>query len=122
MGNFRLHEFNFLLVYTLAAEEKNQSFQNHLIKIFKDLEQVKWKCCTCFWVVFFIFSYVLFDTTKVQKKGANHGNIPLNLAPESDEWEEIECDEANQNLTTNIHVCPHQQHGSIHSFKVCICQ
>jgi hypothetical protein len=44
---------------------------------------------------FSIFSYILFDTTKVQKKGANHGNIPLNLAPESDEWEEIKCDEAN---------------------------
>lgn len=32
--------------------------------------------------------------------------ISLHLAPENDEWEEIECDEANQNLTTNNHVCP----------------
>jgi len=46
----------------------------------------------------------------------------LYLAPESDEWEEIECDEANQNLATNIHVCPHQQHGRVNIFKVCICQ
>jgi hypothetical protein len=66
-------------------------------------------------VFFSIFSYVLFDTTEVQKKGANHGNIPLNLAPESDEWEEIECDEANQNITTKIHVCPHQQQSKINT-------
>ena len=38
---------------------------------------------------------------------------PLYLAPESDEWEEIECDEANQNITTKIHVCPHQQQSKI---------
>ncbi len=31
---------------------------------------------------------------------------PLYLAPESDEWEEIECDEVIQNFTINIHVCP----------------
>ena len=31
---------------------------------------------------------------------------PLYLAPESDEWEEIECDEVIQNITINIHVCP----------------
>ncbi len=29
-------------------------------------------------------------------------------APESDEWEEIECDEVIQNITIHIHVCPHQ--------------
>lgn len=52
----------------------------------------------------------------------NRKRFPLYRAPESDEWEEIECDEANQNLTTNIHVCPHQQHGRINIFKVCICQ
>jgi hypothetical protein len=32
--------------------------------------------------------------------------FPLYLAPESDEWEEIECDEVIQNITINIHVCP----------------
>ena len=47
---------------------------------------------------------------------------PLYLAPESDEWEEIECDEANQNIATKIHVCPHQQYGRINIFKVCTCQ
>ena len=31
---------------------------------------------------------------------------PLYLAPESDEWEEIECDEVIQKITINIHVCP----------------
>jgi len=122
MGNYSLHEFNFLLVYSLVAEEKNQSFQNHSIKKLQRFNASKMEILYMLLGIFFIFSYVLFDTTKVQKKGANHGNIPLNLAPESDEWEEIECDEANQNLTTNIHVCPHQQHGSIHSFKVCFCQ
>ncbi|MDH3357622.1 MAG: hypothetical protein OET81_12615 [Desulfobacteraceae bacterium] len=30
----------------------------------------------------------------------------LYFAPESDEWEEIECDEVIQNITINIHVCP----------------
>jgi hypothetical protein len=47
---------------------------------------------------------------------------PLNLAPESDEWEEIECDEAILNITINIHVCPHQQPGRVNIFKVRICQ
>ncbi len=37
----------------------------------------------------------------------------LYFAPESDEWEEIECDEVIQNLTINVHVCPHQQPGRI---------
>jgi hypothetical protein len=46
----------------------------------------------------------------------------LYLAPESDKWEEIECDEAIQNITINIHVCPHQQFGRFNIFKVCICQ
>jgi hypothetical protein len=32
----------------------------------------------------------------------------LCLAPESDEWEEIECDEVIQNIAILIHVCPHQ--------------
>ena len=41
MGNFRLHEFNFLPVYTLVAEEKNQSFQNHLIKILQTFNASK---------------------------------------------------------------------------------
>jgi len=56
---------------------------------------LKWnnyKCCLC---KFVIFSYVLFDITKVQKKGGKSWNDPsLYLAPESDEWEEIDCDEA----------------------------
>jgi hypothetical protein len=69
---------------------------------------------------FSVMSYL--TQQKSKKKGQIMEISPLNLAPESDEWEEIECDEANQNLTTNIHVCPHQQHGSIHNFKVCICQ
>jgi len=47
---------------------------------------------------------------------------PLYLAPESDEWEEIECDEVNQNIATKIHVCPHQQHGRVIIFKVYVCQ
>jgi len=46
----------------------------------------------------------------------------LYSAPESDEWEEIECDKVLQNITINIHVCPHHQHGSIHNLKVIICQ
>jgi len=46
----------------------------------------------------------------------------LYLAPESDEWEEIACDEVIQNITINIHVCPYHQHGGIHNFKVHICQ
>jgi len=53
---------------------------------------------------FFIRSCVLLDITTVQKKGANHGNISLYLAPESDEWEEIECDEANAKPVDN-HPC-----------------
>jgi hypothetical protein len=32
--------------------------------------------------------------------------FPLNLAPESDEWEEIECDEADQNIATNSMFAP----------------
>ena len=71
---------------------------------------------------FFIRSYVLSDITKVQKKRGKSWNISLYLAPESDEREEIECDEADQNIATNIHVCPHHQHGRLNIFKVCICQ
>ncbi len=46
----------------------------------------------------------------------------LYLAPESDEWEEIECDEVIQNITKKIHVCPHQQLGSISIFNIYTCQ
>ncbi|MBU1161841.1 MAG: hypothetical protein KKF96_04715 [Proteobacteria bacterium] len=46
----------------------------------------------------------------------------LYLVPESDEWEEIECDEVIQNITINIHVCPHQQLGRVNTFEVGICQ
>jgi len=72
---------------------------------------------------FFIYRYVLIDITKIQKKGGKSWNdSSLYPAPESDEWEEIDCDEAIQNFTTKIHICPHQQPGTIHIFKVCICQ
>jgi hypothetical protein len=46
----------------------------------------------------------------------------LCLAPESDEWEEIKCDEVIQNIKAHIHVCPHQQSGSISIFEVIFCQ
>jgi len=95
MGNFRLHEFNFLPVYTLVAEVKNQSFQNHLIKILQTFNASKIGTSYMLFVYSFpsvVMSYL--TQQKSKKKGANHGNIPLNLAPESDEWEEIKCDEA----------------------------
>ena len=90
----------FLRIYMLA-----ESFQSHLIKNLK----VVW--------VFFSCRYVKKDITTAQKKGANHGSISLYLAPESDEWEEIECDEADQNIATNNHVCPHRQPGKLISLR-----
>ena len=35
-----------------------------------------------------------------------HGRIPPCYAPESDNWEETECDEVIQNIRIDIHVCP----------------
>jgi hypothetical protein len=46
----------------------------------------------------------------------------LYLAAENDEWEEIEYDEVIQDITAHIHVCAHQQYGSISIFEVRICQ
>jgi len=57
-----------------------------------------------------------------KKRGKSWRLSALYLAPESDEWEEIECDEVIQNIAINIHVCPHQQLGRISIFKIYICQ
>mgnify|MGYP000214018335 CR=1 FL=1 len=70
MGNFRLHEFNFLPVYTLVAEVKNQSFQNHLIKILQTFNASKMGISYMLFVYSFqpaVMSYL--TQQKSKKKG-----------------------------------------------------
>ena len=102
IGNHRLYEVNF--------------FENlHVGRVIQeplDKDTLKVGC------IFLGCCYIKYDITAAQKKGANHGSISLYLAPESDEWEEIECDEADQIIAINNHVCPHQQPGEINILRV----
>ena len=100
IGNFRLHELNFLKVYTLAAEKKTV-IPKPLDKDTSNASEVG-TLIHAICIFFSIRCCVLSDITKVQKKGAKHGSISLYLAPESDEWEEIEWEDAIQKIAEKI--------------------